>query len=551
MFKKISKSIILVSVITIFSTIILIIGSLYNYFTDLQIRNSKEHLDIVAVGVTQLKDDYLDKLDANMYRITWINQEGKVLFDSKADHTTMENHIDRAEVISAINYGTGQDKRVSKTLSEETIYVAKRLEDNTIIRASFTQLTIISLIQNMSLIIVGIAVISIIISTIISSKISKNIITPMNNLDLDNPLDNEVYEEMSPLLRRIDKQNEKITSQINDLKKQKEEINFIFDNIADGILIINECGMIISCNKIAKELLSCIENDYYLASFRELEYEELVENALKGNSNSIKLSINEGVYNLSASSIKSINDYHSVFIFIHNITEEDRALELRRQFTANVSHEIKTPLTTIMGASELLANGLVKDEDVLTFGNNIYKESERLLGLVQNIIKLSRLDEQKNFEFNIIDLNVITSDIIDKLNNKIKNKDITLSLNLIEAFIQANNTVIYEMLYNLLDNAIDYNVNKGFIDITIIDYKDSIKWMIKDSGVGIAKENLSRIFERFYRVDESHSKESGGSGLGLSIVKNGAILHNAKIDIESKVGEGTTITLIFNKTLDN
>ena len=551
MFKKISKSIILVSVITIFSTIILIIGSLYNYFTDLQIRNSKEHLDIVAVGVTQLKDDYLDKLDANMYRITWINQEGKVLFDSKADHTTMENHIDRAEVISAINYGTGQDKRVSKTLSEETIYVAKRLEDNTIIRASFTQLTIISLIQNMSLIIVGIAVISIIISTIISSKISKNIITPMNNLDLDNPLDNEVYEEMSPLLRRIDKQNEKITSQINDLKKQKEEINFIFDNIADGILIINECGMIISCNKIAKELLSCIENDYYLASFRELEYEELVENALKGNSNSIKLSINEGVYNLSASSIKSINDYHSVFIFIHNITEEDRALELRRQFTANVSHEIKTPLTTIMGASELLANGLVKDEDVLTFGNNIYKESERLLGLVQNIIKLSRLDEQKNFEFNIIDLNVITSDIIDKLNNKIKNKDITLSLNLIEAFIQANNTVIYEMLYNLLDNAIDYNVNKGFIDITIIDYKDSIKWKIKDSGVGIAKENLSRIFERFYRVDESHSKESGGSGLGLSIVKNGAILHNAKIDIESKVGEGTTITLIFNKTLDN
>ena len=545
MTKKIRKSIIVVSAITLFSAILFIVGSLYGYFTDIQKENSKSNLNLVATGVSQNGINYLDKLNIDNYRITWIDKDGTVLYDSKADKDAMENHGDREEFLEAIKSGYGECERSSATLYEETVYSAKKLSDNTVVRVSFTHLTILSLLTNMIPIIIIVIILSLLLSILLAYKTGKKIIVPLNSLDLDKPLQNDAYEEINPLLHRINKQNIEISSQIETLKRQKNEISFILKNVKEGIIIINEKGNVLSCNKVAQDLLSCKEDTYFLNYFRDISYEKLIEDAMLGKDGTIKISIGKEIFLFSASPIKTFENTHSVFLFIHNITEEENSSEMRRQFSANVSHELKTPLTSIMGASELLANGMVQNEDVKTFANNIHSEAQRLLKLVQDIIKLAKLDEQIDFEFKSTDLSQLSNDVINHLSDKAKNKNITIKTDIIQATINAVPTVLYEMIYNLLDNAIDYNKVGGEVFIGIEKNKDSVKWRIKDTGLGISKEDISRIFERFYRVDKSHSKESGGTGLGLSIVKNGANLHNAKINIDSTLEKGTEITLTF------
>ena len=545
MTKKIRKSIIMVSSITLISAILLIVGSLYGYFTDIQKGNSKANLNLVATGVSQNGLIYLEKLSIEDYRITWIDEDGTVLYDSKADKDAMENHGDREEFLEAVKSGYGESERNSATLYEETVYSAKKLSDNTVVRISFTHLTILSLLTNMIPIITIVIIVSLLLSILLASKTGKKIIVPLNSLDLGAPLQNDVYEEINPLLHRINKQNIEISSQIETLKRQKNEISFILKNVTEGIIIINEKGKVLSCNKVAQDLLSCKEDTYFLNYFRDISYEKLIEDAMFGKDGTVKINIGKEIFLFSASPIKTLETTYSVFLFIHNITEEEHSSEIRRQFSANVSHELKTPLTSIMGASELLANGMVQSEDIKVFANNIYSEAQRLLKLVQDIIKLSKLDEKINFEFEITDLSKVTKDVISHLNKKAKDKNITIKSNISPAEIGAVSTVLYEMLYNLIDNAIDYNKLGGEVFIDISKTERNIIWKIKDTGLGIPKEDLSRIFERFYRVDKSHSKESGGTGLGLSIVKNGANLHNAKIDINSTLGKGTEITLTF------
>ena len=547
MIKRIQKSIIMVSFLTLISAIVLIVGSLYGYFTNIQKENGKENLELLATGISQTGMEYLENLHLNNYRITWIDKDGKVLFDSKANKEYMENHGEREEVVQALKYGYGESERSSTTLYEETIYSAKKLSDSTVIRISFTHLTILSLIGNLLPIIITIIVLSLLFSLLLASKTGKKIITPLNLLNLDEPLQNEVYEEISPLLNKIDKQNKKISSQIKKLKIQKQEIAFITENVSEGIIIISSTGNILSCNKAAKKLLSCKEDDYFLSYFRDIAYEKLIEEALCGKSGNIKIKVKDEVLYFSASPIMTLENTFSVFLFIHNITEEEKTLEIRRQFSANVSHELKTPLTSIMGASELLANGIVKSEDVKTFANNIYSEAQRLLKLVQDIIKISKLDEKIDFEFEVIDISNITNDVILHLNEKANSKNIKIKTNISSEEVNVVPIVLYEMLYNLLDNAINYNKDNGEIFISIERELEFIVWKIEDTGIGISKEHLSRIFERFYRVDKSHSKESGGTGLGLSIVKNGAKLHDAKLKLESNLNMGTTITLNFKK----
>ena len=547
MTRKIRQSIIMVSFVTLLCAILLIVGSLYGYFTNIQKQNSKENLELVSTGVAQTGISYLNGLHINNYRITWIAKDGTVLYDSKADKDAMENHSDREEVIQALKYGYGEGERSSATLYEETVYSSKKLSDDTVVRISFTHLTVLSLLGNMVLIIVTVILLSLLLAIVLASKTGKKIIGPLNTLDLDDPLQNDVYEEINPLLHRIDKQNLKISSQIETLKRQKREISFIIENVTEGILIINDKGIVLSTNKVAQGLLLCQENTYFLNFFRNLTYEKLVEDAMKGKSGNVKIGIGNEKFLFSASPVKSVDNTYSVFLFLRNITEEEQATEMRRQFSANVSHELKTPLTSIMGASELIANGMVQKEDIKPFATNIYGEAQRLLKLVQDIIKLSRLDEQINFEFIPTDLAKVTSEAIAHLNKKAVEKGITIKPNTPCAQINAVPTVLYEMLYNLIDNAIDYNKRNGEISIAIEKAEKGITWQIKDTGIGIPKEHLTRIFERFYRVDKSHSKESGGTGLGLAIMKNGAILHGAEIAVESEVNEGTTITLTFKQ----
>ncbi len=547
MTKRISKAIITVSSITLFFAMIVIVLSSYNYFTTIQKENQRDNLNMVSVGVTECGLEYLEDLDTNKYRITWINSDGVVLFDSKADKDNMENHANREEVIEALENGTGDGKRISDTLSEETLYIAKRLEDNTVIRVSITQRSIISLIIDTMNIFIIIAICGIIFSIFLASKVAKKTVEPINSLNLDEPLSCDVYDEITPLLHRIDKQNKKISAQFKALKEQKEEISVITENVTDGIIILNEKGQVLSSNNVAKSIFPRVEESYYLNFFRDLEYETLIENALKGEGGNIKVEINGEKFFFSASPTNPKGDKFSVFLFMHNITEEENALELRRQFSANVSHELKTPLTSILGASELISSGIVKSDDIIPFAKNIHCEASRLLTLVQDIIKLSRFDEQSKFEFEIVDLKAVTEEMLSHLNEKAAEKNISVDLSLESAKVSAVPTVLFEMLYNLFDNAIIYNKSGGEIVITMEKSENSSKiiWRIKDSGIGIDKINLPHIFERFYRFDKSHSKETGGTGLGLSIVKNGANLHGAKLGVESVVGKGTEISLEF------
>lgn len=546
MTKKIYRAILMVSTITLLIAISLFAYVLYNYFTDIQKDNQSEYLELVALGVSNMGYEYLENLETDKYRITWIAKDGVVLYDTKADASLMENHIDRKEVIDAIETGYGESKRSSKTLAEVTLYNAKLLANNSIIRVSFTQLTIISLLSNMLWMFIIVLVLAFIFSSYLANKTAKKAIEPLNNLDLDNPLKNDVYEEINPLLHRIDKQNKNIIKQIDDIKSKKNEISFIIDNVVCGIVMFNHKGYVLLSNKVANTLLGCNKDDYYLGYYRDVKYEKLIENAIDGIIGTTKLNINNEVFLFSASPTKISNDENLVFLFIHNITKEEKALELRRQFSANVSHELKTPLTTIMGSSELLMNDLVNKNDITSFGKNIYDESKRLLTLVQDIIKISRLDEADNFKFEVINLKDITKEVLERLKNKLNEKNIKIHLNLNNLNIEANKVTIYEMLSNLCDNAINYNKDNGEIFIDIKKELNTIIWQITDTGQGIKSEDLPYVFERFYRVDKSHSKLTGGTGLGLSIVKNGANLHNAIIDIESKVNVGTKITIKFN-----
>ncbi len=545
MTKKISHAIITVSTITLFLSIIFIVCSLYNDYTKIQKGNQKDNLDMVSVGVSQSGMDYLENLHAKNYRVTWIANDGVVLYDSKANVAEMENHANRNEVIEALSKGYGEDRRVSNTLSEETLYTAKKLDDNTVIRISITGQTIIALIFNALKYFIVIAVGAVVLSIVLAKKVAKKTVEPINSLNLDLPLSCEVYDELTPLLHRIDKQNNKIFTQIETLKAQKKDISFIIENVADGIILLNDEGVVLSCNKVAKNLISSEEDSYYLNFFRDIDYENLIEDALKGISGNKKIKIDNEKFLFSASPTRTENSNFSVFLFIHNITEEENAVEIRRQFSANVSHELKTPLTTILGTSELMSNGIVKNEDVVPFAKNIYNEADRLLKLVQDIIEVSKLDEQSKFEFETADIASVTEKSLEPLRQKAKERNIVIKTDLKSYEIFAVSNVLYEMFYNLIDNAIIYNKDGGEISIDILKFDDEIVWKIKDSGVGIPKEHLPRIFERFYRVDKSHSKEIGGTGLGLSIVKNGAILHKAEIDVKSVVGQGTIIALHF------
>ena len=546
MTKKITRAIILVSVTTLLCAMSLVVGSLYNYFTQIQMENQRDNLDMVAVGLSEGGMAYLENLDADKYRITWIDKEGEILFDSKADIHTMENHGDREEFLEALTNGKGEGKRTSATLSEETLYLAQKMSDETVIRISVTQRTIFSLLVNLLNIFLVIGIGAVILALFLAPKIARKAMEPINTLDLDDPLSEEVYDEITPLLARVDKQNKKIHAQIMRLEEQKAEISFIMENVEDGILMIDEKGQVLSCNKVAKSLLSCKLNEYYLSFFRDKSYEDLIEAALKGQGGKTKIKIGSEYYNFSASPTQLGNHEFSVFLFLHNITEEEKAAELRRQFSANVSHELKTPLTSIMGASELLLSDMVKPEDVQSFAQNIHDEANRLLKLVQDIIKISRLDEQIHFEFETVNLGEITTDVVSQLEAKAKNKNINFMVDVEPAKITGVSTVLYEMIYNLCDNAIDYNKNNGQIKIDIQSENNKVIWKIQDTGVGIDTKYIPHIFERFYCVDKSHSKETGGTGLGLSIVKNGANLHHADIEVESVVDVGTTISIGFD-----
>lgn len=550
--KKIFKSTMLVCALVLAVGLIAVMGILYNDF-DGQMREelSKEAL-YLAYGVDQQGVDYLKNIKDKNARITYIDQDGTVLYDNKADAAEMENHSDRKEFQEAEKYGVGESSRYSDTLSEKTIYYAQRLKDGTVLRVSGTQDSVLALVENLVLPLVLVLFLMLILSGIMASVISKRIVKPVNELDLEHPEENQIYEELSPLLSKIHRQNREIQNQLELAKQQQAEFSLITENMQEGLIVIDKYTMILSANSSAWSLfrvdkVSQGESVYCLD--RAEDFRHAIEQVLSGEHAELILKLNGSDIQLIANPVIRGQKTEGAVILLVNVTEKLERENLRREFSANVSHELKTPLTSISGFAEIMQDGLVKEEDIPQFAGRIYKESQRLLQLVEDVIQISQLDEEKtSYTWEPVDVYQVCKNAFESLKEKAQSMNVHLYICGDSMKMEAVRTLLEEAVYNVCDNAIKYNRNDGSVSIFLTQTAHEIQIVVKDTGVGIPREDQDRVFERFYRVDKSHSKEIGGTGLGLSIVKHAVGTLKGSVILRSEEGCGTEICMKFPKT---
>ena len=555
MTKRIFRSVCIVAVVVLFASLALVMGVLYDYFSGSQENQLKTQTDLAAQGIEHEGSSYFDGLDSEELRITWIDKKGKVLFDNKTDASSMENHLEREEVRQAVENGYGKSSRYSETLTEKSLYSAKKLSDGSVLRLSVSQYSVLTLFLGMLRPVLIIALLAVVLALLLAYRLSKNIVTPLNKLNLDSPLSNKVYEELSPLLKRMDAQQRQLKHQSEELKRKREEFETATENMSEGLIILNEKGVILSINRAAAKMLGLSEDSVGKDIFSEktsVNLKEPTQIALSGKNKEEVFALRDGNCQLLANPVSTDGKVTGAALLVLDVTEKERAEQMRREFTANVSHELKTPLQTISGYAELLANGMVADKDKTAFSEKIYAEAQRMIRLIEDIIKLSNLDEGAvELTRETVDLYATAENTVRSLLPAAKKANVTLSLNGENAEIYGIPQLLTAVVYNLCDTAIKYNKDGGTVFVNVKNNAENIVLSVRDTGIGIPKEQQERIFERFYRVDKSHSKEVGGTGLGLSIVKHAAKLHDAKITLESEVGKGTEITVIFPKKQQN
>lgn len=548
MIKRIFHSIFFVAIVVFLACFVLTMAVLGNYFSDMQYDKLKEQAELVSCGVEMGGSDYLNRLRCEEYRITWIAEDGTVLFDNAVDAAAMENHADREEVDAAKKAGVGESERYSSTLATKTINRAIRLEDDSVLRISVVQNTLLSLIYGMIQPILIVFILALVLSLILAHNLSRRIVGPLNSIDLEHPLENKVYDELSPLLSRLEQQHREILYQKDELGRRQDEFDMVTDSMNEGLILLNAKGTVISINMAARQIFGvsrhCIGRDF-LTVDRSLSLQNVIQSALCGHHGELVIERNDCEYQIKASAIFQDGSVSGAVLLIFDITGENQAEKQRREFTANVSHELKSPLQTIMGSAELLENGLVKTEDYPRFIGRIHSEAERLMVLIDDIIRLSQLDEGGELPFEDLDLLLLAEETKDALSDKASKMDMTIAVAGKSVIFRGIRSLIGEILYNLCDNALKYNKAYGTVTVIVGEDDGCAVLTVADTGIGISEEHLGRIFERFYRVDKSHSRETGGTGLGLSIVKHAARLHNAVILVQSEVGKGTTFTLRF------
>lgn len=527
-----------------------VMGILYSNFDGQMRKELSKEAAYLAYGVEQQGTDYLKNVKDKSSRITYINKDGTVLFDNKADADEMQNHKNRTEFQKAEKYGAGECSRYSDTLSEKTIYYALRLKDGTVLRVSGTQDSVLALVENL-LPLCGLLFLMLILSGIMASVISKRIVKPVNELDLEHPEENKIYEELSPLLGKIHKQNRQIQKQLELAKQQQEEFSLITENMQEGLIVIDRYTMILSANSSAWNLFRvdkvCQGESVYCLDRAE-DFRHAIEQVLSGEHAELILKLNGSDIQLIANPVVRGQKTEGAVILLVNVTEKLERENLRREFSANVSHELKTPLTSISGFAEIMQGGLVKCEDIPKFAGRIYKESQRLLQLVEDVIQISQLDEEKtSYTWELVDVYQVCKNAFESLKEKAQSMNVHLYICGDSMKMEAVRTLLEEAVYNVCDNAIKYNRNDGSVSIFLTQTAHEIQIVVKDTGVGIPKEDQDRVFERFYRVDKSHSKEIGGTGLGLSIVKHAVSTLNGSIVLRSEEGSGTEITMKFLK----
>ncbi len=586
MVKRIFKNTFGLSIIILLISYGIIVGILYDYFGDQIEREMKAEAAYIACGMEVVGGEYLEGFRMNGYinhqsvqshknRITWISEAGEVLYDSNVNENVMEDHSNRQEVLEAKEQGEGYEIRYSDTLQEQTVYYAVKLKDGSILRLSSAYNTVFSILISMLQPTIILVVVIVVLSYLLSKRMARKIVAPINNLDLINGEMEEEYEELVPLLKRIRKQNVLIERQMDDLQTQQTKFQALTEHMREGFLVLDKKENILSYNIAAMELLGASkEMDYtgenIIAFDRDRELREAVREAVLGKRSQRILENGERIYRIVANPIVEqdvvkdetavpyvpsneqvlVEQVEGVIVIILDETEKEKRDQLRREFTSNVSHELKTPLTSISGIAEIIMNGIVKPEDVSGFAKNIYEEAGRLVGLVNDIIFLSKLDEEMVSyapeEINVLDM---AKQVKDRLQMPCKEKNVSIHIVGEDVTVKGISSMIEEVIYNLCDNAIKYNKQDGRVSVMIHVFEDvdmkKVSIKVEDTGIGIPLEDQERVFERFYRVDKSHSRAIGGTGLGLSIVKHVVMFHHGDIQIESRLGEGTAITVVL------
>ena len=544
MTSKIFRSTVLVAVIVLLCSLGVVMGVLYNHFTGVQVQQLKDELSLAVTGTEQFGNAFLENVEADRFRVTWIDTDGTVLFDTQVDQTTMENHADREEIREAFLAGVGSAVRNSSTLTQQTYYEAQRLQDGTVLRISASHASALSLMMGMLWPIVLIALLAIILSLLLARRMAKNIVEPLNTLNLEQPLANDTYEELSPLLQRINQQHRQIESQMRKLQRKSDEFAQITSHMQEGLVVLDKETNIRSINSAAMQIFgaddACVGGSFFQVRHSN-DLRQSLNDALDRGHGSARLELEGRFYRFDMSSIQSDGNQLGAVILAVDVTESQNAEQMRREFSANVSHELKTPLQGIIGSAELLESGMVRPEDEARFVGHIRKEASRLVSLIEDIIRLSQLDEGVSLPCEEVDLLALAREVTAILENSAAKKNVQITVSGIGFKVQGVRRMLHEVLYNLCDNAIKYNIPGGSMEIHI----ENKKLTVRDTGIGIPAEHKDRIFERFYRVDKSHSKASGGTGLGLSIVKHAVAYHKADISLESTPGQGTTITIQF------
>ena len=545
MTSKIFRSTVFVAVVVLLCSLGIVMGVLYNHFTGVQVEQLKDELSLAVTGTEQFGNAFLENVEADRFRVTWIDINGTVLFDSWVDESTMENHADREEIQEAFETGSGSAVRNSTTLTEQTYYEARRLSDGTVLRISANQASAWALMMDLLWPIILIAVLAIGLSALLARRMATKIVEPLNKLNLEQPLSNDTYEELSPLLRRINQQHLQINAQMRKLQHKTDEFIQITSHMQEGLVVLDKETYIRSINSAAMKIFRaeeiCVGSSFFQIN-RSNALRQALNDALDHGHGSTVQELDGRAYRFDMSSIQSEGKLLGAVILAVDVTESQNAEQMRREFSANVSHELKTPLQGIIGSAELLESGLAKPEDQPRFIGHIRKEASRLVNLIEDIIRLSQLDEGVELPKENVDMLELAEDVKAILEASAAEKQISISVSGAGFTVMGVRRMLHEVVYNLCDNAIKYNIPGGSVTICA----ENNRLVVSDTGIGIPSEHKNRIFERFYRVDKSHSKASGGTGLGLSIVKHAAAYHKAEIHLESTPGKGTTIAVLFD-----
>ena len=544
MTSKIFRSTVFVAVLVLLCSLGIVMGVLYNHFTQVQVQQLKDELSLVVTGTELYGYPFLEHVEAHRFRVTWIDRDGTVLFDTQVEEATMENHANREEILEAFAAGSGSAVRNSSTLTEQTYYEARRLTDGTVLRISADQASAWALMMDLLWPMLLIALLAMALSALLARRMARKIVEPLNRLDLEQPLSNDTYEELSPLLRRINQQHLQINAQMRKLQRKTDEFIQITSHMQEGLVVLDKETNIRSINSAATRIFgaeeSCVGSSFFRIN-RSHALRNALNDALDRGHGSAVLELEGRAYRFDMSSIQSDGNLLGAVILVVDVTQAQNAEQMRREFSANVSHELKTPLQGIIGSAELLERGMVKQEDASRFVGHIRKEAKRLVNLIEDIIRLSQLVEGVELPTEQVDLLALAEDVKEILTPSAGERNVKIDVTGKGFSVKGVRRMLQEILYNLCDNAIKYNVPGGSVRIHL----EQNRLTVSDTGIGIPSEHQGRIFERFYRVDKSHSKASGGTGLGLSIVKHAAAYHKAEIRLDSTPGRGTTITIQF------